>query len=73
MAPPAPRPENRGWEGGAAPRPENRGWKDTVLVSGAIEIELRFDHPAPPHFPYMFRCHIPEHEDAGMMGQFSLG
>lgn len=60
-------------EGGATPRPENQGWKDTVLVSGAIEIEVRFDHPAPPQFPYMFHCHILEHEDAGMMGQFSVG
>jgi blue copper oxidase len=60
-------------EGGAAPRAENAGWKDTVLAAGQIEIEVRFDHRADPLFPYMYHCHILEHEDAGMMGQFSVG
>ena len=23
-----------------------------------------------PHVPYMYHCHIMEHEDNGMMGQF---
>ncbi len=59
-------------ENGAAPRPENIGWKDTVLVAGEAEIIARFDQPAAPETPYMFHCHILEHEDAGMMGQFSV-
>ncbi len=58
--------------GGSNPRPENRGWKDIVLVSGETEILVRFDHLAPRETPYMYHCHILEHEDAGMMGQFTV-
>jgi FtsP/CotA-like multicopper oxidase with cupredoxin domain len=25
-----------------------------------------------PDLPYMYHCHILEHEDAGMMGQFTV-
>lgn len=60
-------------EDGAPPRPENSGWKDTVLVPGETEIIARFDHPASKEKPFMFHCHILEHEDAGMMGQFTVG
>ncbi|MDQ2091193.1 multicopper oxidase domain-containing protein [Marimonas arenosa] len=59
-------------ENGQPPRPEYRGWKDTVLIDGEAELLMRFNHPAPAHAPYMFHCHILEHEDAGMMGQFSV-
>lgn len=59
-------------ENGAPPRPENTGWKDTVLVPGEAEILARFDQPASPETPLMFHCHILEHEDAGMMGQFTV-
>ena len=59
-------------ENGAPPRPENTGWKDTVLVPGEAEIIARFDQPAGQETPYMFHCHILEHEDAGMMGQFTV-
>jgi FtsP/CotA-like multicopper oxidase with cupredoxin domain len=48
------------------------GWKDTVLVDGSAEILMRFDHRADDRTPYMFHCHILEHEDAGMMGQFTV-
>lgn len=46
------------------------GWKDTVLVDGRTQILVRFGHAAGETTPYMFHCHILEHEDAGMMGQF---
>ena len=59
--------------GGMRPRPENSGWKDTVLVAGETEILMRFGVPAPDSHPYMYHCHILEHEDAGMMGQFTVG
>jgi blue copper oxidase len=59
-------------ENGAAPRPENTGWKDTLLVPGEAEIIARFDQSARQETPYMFHCHILEHEDAGMMGQFTV-
>lgn len=59
-------------EDGRIPRPESRGWKDTVLVTEQSELMVRFDHPAPPDFPFMFHCHVLEHEDRGMMGQFTV-
>jgi FtsP/CotA-like multicopper oxidase with cupredoxin domain len=60
-------------ENGAAPRPENTGWKDTVLVPGEAEIMARFDQPASRETSLMFHCHILEHEDAGMIAQFTVG
>lgn len=48
------------------------GWKDTVLIKPfeTVQIVIGFsDHPDPDH-AYMFHCHILEHEDRGMMGQF---
>lgn len=59
-------------ENGQQPRPENRGWKDTVLVNGEVELAVTFEKPAPSSAPYMYHCHILEHEDRGMMGQFSV-
>ena len=47
-----------------------RDRKDTVLVSGKAELLVRFNRPAAKEKPFMFHCHILEHEDAGMMGQF---
>ena len=60
-------------EGDAAP-PDQRGWKDTVAVDDDdwAKFVVRFDHPATARFPYMFHCHILEHEDRGMMGQFTV-
>ncbi|MEX0955178.1 MAG: multicopper oxidase domain-containing protein [Rhizobiaceae bacterium] len=52
-------------------RPENTGWKDTVLVPGEAEILARFDQPADCETPFMFHCLILEHEDAGMVAQFT--
>ena len=50
------------------------GWKDTVWVSdeGSTTFAVRFDHPATDEYPYMYHCHILEHEDMGMMGQFTV-
>jgi FtsP/CotA-like multicopper oxidase with cupredoxin domain len=59
-------------ENGGDPKPENRGWKDTILVENETELLVRFDHPASPETPYMYHCHILEHEDGGMMGQFAV-
>jgi len=59
---------------GAAPEPHEAGRKDTVLVEAGetVRIAVRFDHYADPERPYMYHCHILEHEDAGMMGQFTV-
>lgn len=59
-------------ENGGPPRPESTGWKDTVLVEDQTEILVRFDMPASRTTPFMYHCHILEHEDAGMMGQFTV-
>ncbi|MGR3342427.1 MAG: multicopper oxidase family protein [Paracoccaceae bacterium] len=55
------------------PPPENeRGWKDTVLVKQdeTVRFIAHFADFADPDIPYMYHCHILEHEDGGMMGQF---
>ena len=59
-------------EEGQPPRPESSGWKDTVLVRESTELLVRFEQPAPPNHPFMFHCHILEHEDRGMMGQLTV-
>lgn len=54
---------------GKEPHPLYRGPKDTVLLwpGDKIEIALRFrDYTG----IYMYHCHLLEHEDRGMMGQF---
>jgi blue copper oxidase len=57
---------------GDPPLPNERGLKDTVLVDpgSAVRVIAEFVDFADPQHPYMFHCHILEHEDAGMMGQF---
>lgn len=57
---------------GRAVDPAAEGWKDVVLVNGSAEILVRFDKPADAAAPFMYHCHILEHEDAGMMGQFTV-
>ena len=59
---------------GAAASPDQQGWKDMVVVDDDdwSEIIVRFDHPATDRYPYMYHCHILEHEDRGMMGQFTV-
>ena len=60
---------------GAAPPPDQRGWKDMVVLddNNWSEIVVRFDYPATERYPFMYHCHILEHEDRGMMGQFTVG
>ena len=57
---------------GRRPAAHESGWKDVVLVDQHAEILVRFDHPASPKMPFMYHCHILEHEDHGMMGQFAV-
>ena len=51
---------------------ESMGLKDVTLVDGTTEILVRFRKTADRSYPYMYHCHILEHEDAGMMGQFTV-
>ena len=46
------------------------GWKDTLLVEDKAELLVAFDRPASRTHPFMFHCHILEHEEAGLMGQY---
>ena len=57
---------------GSAPPVEDQGWKDVIMPYGNAEVLLRFDYEATDQFPYMYHCHILEHEDMGMMGQFTV-
>lgn len=59
---------------GAAATPDQQGWKDTVVLDDDdwSEIVVRFDHQVTEQHPYMYHCHILEHEDRGMMGQFTV-
>jgi blue copper oxidase len=59
---------------GKPPEAERAGWKDVAPISagGATEILVRFPHPANRSTPYMAHCHILEHEDSGMMTQFTV-
>lgn len=46
------------------------GWKDTVLVypGETVRVIATLNHKG----IFMYHCHILEHEDAGMMGQFQV-
>jgi FtsP/CotA-like multicopper oxidase with cupredoxin domain len=57
---------------GGAPPPQLSGLKDTVYVPPGETVRLvtAFEDYADPEAPYMFHCHVLEHEDRGMMGQF---
>ena len=57
------------------PPPANElGWKDTVTVGSGerVRIIMRFTDYINENNPYMYHCHILEHEDRGMMGQFVI-
>ena len=59
---------------GNPPLATDRGWKDVVLVRSGedVKVIMRFNYKADKNNPYMYHCHILEHEDAGMMGQFTV-
>lgn len=57
---------------GVAPPDNERGWKDVVLVypDEVVRFITKFTDFADPDTPYMYHCHLLDHEDRGMMGQF---
>ena len=55
---------------GAPPPAHQAGQKDTVLVNEWAQLLVSFDQPGDAAKPFMFHCHILEHEDAGMMAQY---
>lgn len=57
---------------GAAPRAEEQGLRDTFNVDSMETVQVAVQTASTPSTaPLMFHCHILEHEDAGMMGQFT--
>jgi FtsP/CotA-like multicopper oxidase with cupredoxin domain len=54
---------------GAPPPPHLAGLKDVVLVEDRAELLVAFNQPATRDHPFMYHCHILEHEEAGLMGQ----
>ena len=57
--------------GETAPAPL-AGWKDTVYVppDETVRFMVELGNYADPDVPYMFHCHVLQHQDRGMMGQF---
>jgi len=41
-----------------------------VLVEDKVELLVTFNQPATRARPFMYHCHILEHEEAGLMGQY---
>jgi bilirubin oxidase len=56
------------------PADYEQGWKDTILIPNdqTVRLIMRFPNLSDPNNPYMYHCHILEHEDMGMMGQFVI-
>jgi len=52
--------------------PNEKGFKDTVYIppNESVKIIVKMTDYKDNSSPYMYHCHILEHEDAGMMGQF---
>jgi FtsP/CotA-like multicopper oxidase with cupredoxin domain len=59
---------------GKRPHPSESGLKDVVLVPPGerVRIMMKFPEYSDAKVPYMYHCHILEHEDQGMMGQFTV-
>lgn len=53
---------------GKTPPLNEQGWKDTVMIDNGEEVKLLVKFSKKGLF--MYHCHILEHEDSGMMGQF---
>jgi FtsP/CotA-like multicopper oxidase with cupredoxin domain len=51
-----------------------KGYKDVALVpaNGSIKFIVKMIDYTDSTVPYMYHCHFLEHEDAGMMGQFTV-
>jgi FtsP/CotA-like multicopper oxidase with cupredoxin domain len=59
---------------GDEPPPHLAGLKDTVYVppNRSVRLLVAFEDYSDPELPYMFHCHVLQHEDNGMMGQFTV-
>lgn len=52
--------------------PVYSGWEDTIYIAPGrtVRLAMQFTDYADPDSPYMYHCHLLQHEDNGMMGQF---
>ena len=56
-------------------RENEKGYKDVVYLKGHENVKILVkmtDVTADDNNPYMYHCHFLEHEDNGMMGQFTV-
>lgn len=53
-------------------RDYEKGWKDTLYIftNETVEFVAKFDDFASEDHPFMYHCHMSNHEDEGLMGQF---
>ena len=56
---------------GEPPPAHLAGWKDTLLVEDKAELLVAFNQQATRAHPFMYHCHILEHEDAHSWGNMS--
>ena len=58
-------------DGVAIPAHE-QGWKDTFLIhrNETVSFVAKFADFASTVHPFMYHCHMSNHEDEGLMGQF---
>ena len=57
----------------SGPVPEyEQGWKDTLYVprNESVSFIAKFDDFASEHDAFMYHCHMSNHEDGGLMGEF---
>lgn len=49
-----------------------KGWKDTfyIFTNETVEFVAKFDDFASDEHSFMYHCHMANHEDEGLMGQF---
>jgi FtsP/CotA-like multicopper oxidase with cupredoxin domain len=59
---------------GGPPPAHLEGLKDTVFVppNETVRLLIEFGDYTDPELPYMFHCHVLQHEDRGMMGQYTV-
>ncbi|CAB4799717.1 unannotated protein [freshwater metagenome] len=60
-------------ERSSGPVPDyEKGWKDTfyIQLGEKVTFVAKFDDYASSEHPYMYHCHMSNHEDEGLMGQF---
>ena len=52
--------------------PHLAGWKDAVYVppNETVRFLVELGDYSDSDVPYMFHCHVLQHQDRGMMGQF---